>query len=424
MLLLNMQQGTDREELKNLFNEFLESRINHPAIGIKSGDQWIKERKETYEFYRDKFSPSKINELTKKDFHFFLTFRGNKSWTNLPRGCMRVTSEFEKLKESLIYLQNESLSIKDRVNELMRGKFHIRGFGKNLVTGLLHIFNWQKYGVWNNRSEKVLDALGRLPFVSSDPGESYVRINSELCRMANEIETDLVYLDGFLWWLDEFRKLSSRDFKSSKACRIKLNAQVSIPIPSIQDLKEAHNIFIKREPRALFYKVARELVDLALSKKTSISISEALGVLLQTWNKAFYRYTLFDEDHLRDIENLLNANNEKLMEYRERNLNDLSDDEEPIIKEIFESFEKVTGPVGAAKALHLLAPEFFPLWDRTIAKAYNIPLRGKGTNKDQYFKFMKITKQQCNRINAKDLEHNTLKLLDEFNYCKFTKKWI
>src|ERR1051325_5999064 len=32
----------------------------------------------------------------------------------------------------------------------------------------------------------------------------------------------------------------------------------------------------------------------------------------------------------------------------------------------------VGSPVGVAKALHLLAPGFFPLWDEKIAKAYRL----------------------------------------------------
>jgi len=40
----------------------------------------------------------------------------------------------------------------------------------------------------------------------------------------------------------------------------------------------------------LFYRAATELVSLALEGKTSLSVAEALAVLLQTWNKIFYQY--------------------------------------------------------------------------------------------------------------------------------------
>lgn len=46
--------------------------------------------------------------------------------------------------------------------------------------------------------------------------------------------------------------------------------------------------------------------------------------------------------------------------------------DEATVKGVFKSFEKVLGPVGATKCLHLLAPRFFPLWDRAIAEAYGL----------------------------------------------------
>lgn len=39
--------------------------------------------------------------------------------------------------------------------------------------------------------------------------------------------------------------------------------------------------------------------------------------------------------------------------------------EETTICDLFRDFEQL-GPVGAAKALHLLAPNVFPLWDRAV----------------------------------------------------------
>jgi hypothetical protein len=69
------------------------------------------------------------------------------------------------------------------------------------------IYDWQKYGVWNNRSQKVLNYLKRLPYISSNFGQSYIRFNSELQKLAGELETDLVILVGFLWWFGENKKI-------------------------------------------------------------------------------------------------------------------------------------------------------------------------------------------------------------------------
>ena len=60
-----------------------------------------------------------------------------------------------------------------------------------------------------------------------------------------------------------------------------------VQAPSIQDIEAARQAFETNEPRDLFYRAATELVILALDGKTSLSVTEALAVLLQTWNKMF-----------------------------------------------------------------------------------------------------------------------------------------
>jgi hypothetical protein len=199
----------DKNELLKFLAVFLNDKVTIPFGRKILGKDWIEERKETYEIYRRKFSRMQIKYITENEFHYFLTFKGNKSWTNLPRRCKGVTQEMRKLKHVLGYLQDESILVEDRLNTVLRGgKFHITGFGKNLATGLLHVFDWRKYGVWNNRSQKVLTQMRRLPYISySNLGQSYGRFNSELQKLARELETDLAHLDGFLWWLDENKKI-------------------------------------------------------------------------------------------------------------------------------------------------------------------------------------------------------------------------
>lgn len=194
----------EERDLQQIFIIFSNDKVSLTGGEKISVKRHIEERKQVYDLYRQKFSPTQIKNLTKNDFRHFLTPSGNKSWTNLQRACKQGALEMGRLKETLLHLQKEEIPIENRVNAVSKGgKFYIRGFGKNLVTGLLHVFNWRKYGVWNNRSQKVLTHLNRLPYISSNLGQSYIRFNSELIKLANELQTDLVHLDVFLWWLDE-----------------------------------------------------------------------------------------------------------------------------------------------------------------------------------------------------------------------------
>jgi hypothetical protein len=191
-------------DLKSLFLTFLDAKVSLTGGEEISVKEHIEERIEAYNSYRHRFSPTQIQDLEREGFYYFLTPSGNKSWTNLQRRCKQAASDMQKLNTALLHLQKENIPVEVRLNDVSRGgKLYVKGFGRNLTTGLLHIFNSKKYGVWNSRSHKVLDHLDRLPYISSNFGESYVRFNSELIKFADELETTLIHLDVFLWWLDE-----------------------------------------------------------------------------------------------------------------------------------------------------------------------------------------------------------------------------
>jgi hypothetical protein len=195
--------------------------------------------------------------------------------------------------------------------------------------------------------------------------------------------------------------------------------------PSKEELERAHELFVEGELRDLFYRAATELVDLSFRNRSSLTVTEALAVLLQTWNRAYYQYHPAKPAHFADIEDLLARHRRVLARFRERSIDELEPRDEPKLGSIFNDFEHLLGPVGAAKALHLLAPRTFPLWDRAIAKAYGLALGLRGTNSTRYLSFMTTCRRQSHALGGeKGLGHNPLKALDEYNYCRFTKGWL
>lgn len=206
---------------------------------------------------------------------------------------------------------------------------------------------------------------------------------------------------------------------------------MAVGIPTIQDIENAHKIFEDVEPRDLFYHAATELVDLAIHDKTKLKLSEAIAVLLQTWNVSYYRFRSIDKkEHFSNIEARLKKHEHLITSLRQRTIEDFCDKDVEMVRSTFIDFEEVLGKTGAAKCLHLLAPRFFPLWDTEIAKAYGL---GKGSEADRYCGFMKTTKKQViclkkqfnlyekqaicrNLLNELD----ALKVLDEYNYVTYT----
>ena len=196
------------------------------------------------------------------------------------------------------------------------------------------------------------------------------------------------------------------------------------PIPTVREIGKARKAFHQREPRDLFYRVATELIDLAIRKATRLSVSEALAVLLQTWNKNFYRFRDgFSERHLRKIENLIDSHWRDIAAFRQRSIESFNDEDKQAIVTLFTEFERVLGPVGSSKCLHLLAPRFFPLWDRAITKAYGIWLKPGPCNSILYVRFIDYAKQQCNAVLSNgEACQDLLKAIEEYNYCTFTLK--
>lgn len=196
--------------------------------------------------------------------------------------------------------------------------------------------------------------------------------------------------------------------------------------PSIKDLQEARKVFLKNEPRDLFYRIATELIELAIKGKTKIPVSEALAALLQTWNRVYYQFRSFDNEHFNEIDHLVEKYAEEIItDFRTRSISSLCESDKDKICRIFGEFEKVLGPVGSAKSLHLLAPRFFPLWDRAILEAYDVPMGPVGTNAGRYWSFMEISREQCETLEGiLPHENNPLKSIDEYNYCHHTKHWI
>jgi hypothetical protein len=86
-----------------------------------------------------------------------------------------------------------------------------------------------------------------------------------------------------------------------------------------------------------------------------------LAVLLQTWNEQYYQYRPFTEEHFIEIEKLLATYFDQALALRHRSIDSVTEADLKTIEALFDSFEQVLGPGGAAKSLHLLGPNFFPL---------------------------------------------------------------
>lgn len=202
------------DEIRSRFNEFLKMTDLEVGEGIteKTVFSLMEARYRAKHYFMDKFHPDHLSDLTQNDFEGFLYFKNNRAWTMLYRQGRQLLTDMDSVRRNIEHLQDENMSIKARIRDVMRGgDLWVKGFGKNITSGILHTCDSDdKYGVWNNRSEDALEVINRKPMLQyNDHGLSYARINFELNKLKNDLNTDLIMLDGFMWYLSKKSNLDT-----------------------------------------------------------------------------------------------------------------------------------------------------------------------------------------------------------------------
>jgi hypothetical protein len=204
--------------------------------------------------------------------------------------------------------------------------------------------------------------------------------------------------------------------------------------PDINKFWKGVNEFRKHEQRDAMYKVATRLVRDYWGKHEEVT--DGLGVLLLTWNQALYRYGMFDFNRL---EKFLRTRDKEINTYRNRDILEWVSNDDQAVEDIFNELLEALisigkdgverkSPVAVAKALHLLAPAFFPLWDIAIAKGYGCYWYTPEKASSKYITFSKKIVDFCNYLKQNKVTDKTgvtlIKIVDEYNYSKFTQGWI
>jgi hypothetical protein len=193
---------------------------------------------------------------------------------------------------------------------------------------------------------------------------------------------------------------------------------------------------VKKDPYYKMYGVALYLVDRAWGY--AAGMANGVSVLLVTWNWAFFnRYGRYDVDNLARF---IDDNIDVLAVYRARDVRELTEADVAEIRALFTGFLNALradtndaagneSPVAAGKALHVLCPAFFPLWDRKTALHYVGEYGDDAAGK--YIAFCRATsyilRELCGEPDVElyvdGSKHTLVKLFDEYNYSKYTRGW-
>ncbi|HUU95730.1 MAG TPA: hypothetical protein VM487_08310 [Phycisphaerae bacterium] len=204
-----------------------------------------------------------------------------------------------------------------------------------------------------------------------------------------------------------------------------------MPDPTPAEFGRGYRAFQEHEPRDAIYRVAAFLVNHFWGQPRDMA--DGIGALLLVWNNAFYRYGSFDFSRLEEV---LRANMPMIEGFRARDIQSLAPADEAAIKKLFAAFldalrikdgkkKDCRSPVAVAKALHILAPSFMPLWDDKIARGYDCYYNRNPDQKYVAFAYqMQALGRQLQQHVPPDCGRTFLKLIDEYNYAKYTRGWV
>ena len=181
-----------------------------------------------------------------------------------------------------------------------------------------------------------------------------------------------------------------------------------------------------REPRAFCYEISTQLITQA--KKTAgeswyedKDTIKGVLLLLYTWNFAAKKTKTLNFQNVGEL--MRNTKND-LKFLKKYSIRTADNDAWGVIKQIFDQFRSLLGQTGASKALSLLNPELFVMWDTAIRKRLNIELiRGimNGESGEYYVIFLKGIQNIIEEYRiAEKLPQNSVvaKKIDEYHYVR------
>lgn len=180
------------------------------------------------------------------------------------------------------------------------------------------------------------------------------------------------------------------------------------------------------EPRAFCYDLAAQLVTEAKQEAQDNWYNQektlkGILLLLFTWNFAARETKKLN---FNNVGSLIGNNEEDLKFLEHFSIESVGDDAWVVIERVFAGFMKLLGQTGASKALSLLNPYLFVMWDTAIRKRLKQELItgiGNGERPEYYITFLRGIQGILKQYNIpKKLPHGFIiaKKIDEYHYVR------
>lgn len=182
----------------------------------------------------------------------------------------------------------------------------------------------------------------------------------------------------------------------------------------------------RAEPRAFCYDLATQFVTEAKQEAPNdwydhCNTVKGVLLLLFTWNFAARQTKKLNFDN---VGKLIRSNKKDLEFLEQFSVENVGDHAWGVIKRVFAKFKRLLGQTGASKALSLLNPHLFVMWDTAIRKRLRkelIPGINNGQRPEHYVIFLKGIRSIIDQYRLpKKLPRGCVvaKKIDEYNYVK------
>lgn len=181
-----------------------------------------------------------------------------------------------------------------------------------------------------------------------------------------------------------------------------------------------------QEPRAFCYDLATQFINQAKDNDINdwyndTNTIKGILLLLFTWNFAAKETKKLN---FRNVGQLIKNNKNELKILEKYSIETVDEHAWPLIKDVFGKFKMLLGQTGASKALSLLNPALFVMWDTRIrARLTKLLIPGimNGKYPEHYVIFLKGIQKIIKEYHIKDklpLGSIVAKKVDEYNYAK------
>jgi len=248
-------------------------------------------------------------------------------------------------------------------------------------------------------------------------------------RLPAAVQTYVVHARQFVHWLDnrfvpgvrQRRNLSEVSASPRSATlppRAPRVRRAALALPTDSDVEAKRKVYAVAEPRDLAYKVARSLIDQSRGSGSKFTAGDGVAILLMSWNAGFYRFRPGPVRTLAaDLDRPIAEHRRQFDNLETRSIATFDATEDPrMVEMLYREFLAVLWPVGTAKALHVLAPAFFPIWDTAIACGLRLPISPPERSVESYLDLMQIVRSFATRSRLSD----PVKAFDEWAYVTFT----